>query len=205
VKPKPDLRPDDLGQALIEAGKRYSRARHFLPKRTAQRLHDHVVGVLNELDEADRRAGQSENSLLADEQAEAVLDEARAQGQALIHFWILQRKLIPTHELAAAWRITGAALHAAQKRNDLFSFKHANRLYYPGVFRDLESDSVYRVCHALGTAAPSQKLLFWMREHGGLAGRTPGEALAQGKLERVLQIAEAWAEERGVNVPRDAA
>ena len=40
------------------------------------------------------------------------------------------------------------------------------------------------------------QLLFWLRPHGGLRGRTVPEALEAGEQARVLELARAWVDER---------
>jgi len=50
------------------------------------------------------------------------------------------------------------------------------------------------LCRALSGDDEASKLVFLMRTHGALAGRTPAAAIAQGQLALVLQLASAWRE-----------
>jgi hypothetical protein len=63
---------------------------------------------------------------------------------------------------------------------------------------------VARICAALGRLDSTEKLMFWVREHGALGGRSVAAALEGGaSLPQVERLADAWARERGA--ARDAA
>jgi hypothetical protein len=54
------------------------------------------------------------------------------------------------------------------------------------------------VCRALGDLGASEKLMFWLREHGALGGRGIAVVLDAGvAVAKVERLAAAWARERG--------
>jgi hypothetical protein len=57
---------------------------------------------------------------------------------------------------------------------------------------------VATICRALGDLGSSEKLMFWLRDHGALAGKSVAAALETGvPLAKVERLAAAWAHERG--------
>lgn len=113
--------------------------------------------------------------------------------------WTQDGTLVEAKRLAESWGVTPQALGAAVRRGELFTLKVSNRLYYPGVFQLMDRAPVAKICTALGDLSPSEKMIFWMREHGGLAGRSVRDALeSHFSVERIVELAEAWAEERGL-------
>ena len=60
--------------------------------------------------------------------------------------------------------------------------------------------AVAAVCRALGDLGASEKLMFWLREHGALAGKSVAAALEAGTaLAKVERLAAAWVRERGAS------
>jgi hypothetical protein len=54
------------------------------------------------------------------------------------------------------------------------------------------------ICRALGNLVASEKLMFWLREHGALAGKSVASALDGGTaLAEVERLAASWARDRG--------
>lgn len=119
------------------------------------------------------------------------------RGEAAMVSLVRTRELIPTERLATAWGLTRQALSAAAQRGEVSAVKVSNRVYCPAVFLALPRESVSQVCRALGTLAPTEKFIFWTREHGALGGKAVVAALESGRpLATVVQLAEAWALER---------
>ena len=58
-------------------------------------------------------------------------------------------------------------------------------------------ETVATVCCALGYLGASEKLMFWLRDHGVLAGRSVAAALEAGIAAKVERLAAAWPRERG--------
>jgi hypothetical protein len=111
--------------------------------------------------------------------------------------WTRDGSLVKTQDLAEKWGRTRQALDQAVERGELFNIKIGGRRWYPAVFARLTADDVGHVNLALGTSHPVSKYVFWNRPHGGLGGKTPESAILEGKLARVTELAEAWAEEHG--------
>ena len=123
---------------------------------------------------------------------------AAARGEAARVQWINDGLVVPGEQLAQAWGLTRQALAAASQRGDVFSVKVGNRLYYPRSFLVLNRESVAAVCRALGDIGSSEKLMFWLRDHGTLAGQSVATALEAGvPVAKVERLAAAWARERG--------
>jgi hypothetical protein len=122
-----------------------------------------------------------------------------ARGEAARVQWIKDGLVVPGERLAQAWGLTRQALAPAAERGELFAVKIGNRLYYPQAFEGLHREAVARVCRELGDMGPSEKLMFWLRDHGALAGKSVGAALESGvPVAKVERLARAWARERGV-------
>jgi hypothetical protein len=126
----------------------------------------------------------------------AGLHGARARGENLLQRWVRDGTLISSAGLGSSWGISRQALDQAVERGELFSLKIAARRYYLAQLRDITREQAAEVCRALGKLSPSEKLTFWLREHGGLQGRTPVAAIHDGQLARVVQLALAWIDER---------
>jgi hypothetical protein len=122
---------------------------------------------------------------------------AVARGEAARVQWVKQGLVVSGEQLSQAWGLTRQALAPAAQRGEVFAVKVGNRLYYPQSFLVLDRQSVAAICIALGSLGASEKLTFWLREHGALGGRSVAAALDEGvavtKLER---LAAAWARER---------
>jgi len=123
---------------------------------------------------------------------------ASARGEAARVQWVNEGLVVPGEQLANAWGLTRQALAPAAERGDVFAVKVGNRLYYPQSFLVLDREAVAVVCRALGDLASSEKLMFWLRAHGALAGRSVSAALEAGvAVAKVERLAAAWARERG--------
>lgn len=123
---------------------------------------------------------------------------ATARGEAARVQWVKDGLVVPGEQLANAWGLTRQALAPAAERGDVFAVKVGNRLYYPQSFLVLDREAVAVVCRALGDLASSEKLMFWLRAHGALAGRSVAAALEAGvAVAKVERLAAAWARERG--------
>lgn len=153
-----------------------------------------------------------EDSVAAN-QPKAALEEPGAQlfseaellespdAQVHRYGWVKSGELVSSAEFSSAWGLTRQAIGAAVSRGELFAVRLNHRLFYPAVFLKMERDQVAQVCRALGTMTDSEKFVFWTRSHGALAGKPVLEALKAGiPLKRVVQLAHAWARERGVEL-----
>jgi hypothetical protein len=120
------------------------------------------------------------------------LEAARTRGRAVIAEWCRDGTLIDAAE-AARQRGTAVAEIDAES---LIVVTHGGTSYFLACTMDLPREEVVRVNRALAGCRPSEKVIFWLREHGALRGSTPAQALLSGRHESVVQIAEAWATER---------
>ncbi len=128
------------------------------------------------------------------------LASAAARGEAARVQWVKEGLVVPGEQLAQAWGLTRQALAPATERSELFAVKVGNRLYYPQSFLVLDRSSVAIICRALGDLGASEKLMFWLRDHGSLAGKSVAVALEAGvPLVKVERLASAWARERGAS------
>jgi len=132
---------------------------------------------------------------------------AAARGEAARVRWVKDGLVVPGEQLAHAWGLTRQALAPAAERSEVFAVKVGNRLYYPQSFLGMDRESVAAVCRALGDLGSGEKLMFWLRDHGALAGRGVAAALEAGvALAKVERLAAAWARERGAALgPRNVA
>ena len=123
---------------------------------------------------------------------------AIARGEAARVQWVRDGLVVPGEQLAQAWGLTRQALAPAADRGEVFAVKIGNRLYYPQAFLGLDRETVAGVCRALGELGASEKLMFWLREHGALGGKSVAAALEAGvAVAKVERLATAWARERG--------
>lgn len=106
--------------------------------------------------------------------------------------------LIEPERLARSWGESVEALARACERKELFLLRIGGRDFYPAVFAGLSKDVVHRINLELRDDDDAGKLIFWYRTYGGLRGQDVSQALRRGMLDRVLELALAWSEERGL-------
>ena len=142
-------------------------------------------------------------SLTADNrhaQATGGLAGATVRGEAARVQWVKEGLVVPGEQLAQAWGLTRQALAPAADRGEILAVKVGNRLYYPQAFLGMDRDAVAAICRALGDLGASEKLTFWLRDHGALAGKSVAAALEAGTgVAKVERLAAAWARERGAS------
>ncbi len=146
------------------------------------------------------RAAHAKSSTTDTQQAQAAggLAGATARGEAARVQWVKDGLVVPGEQLAQAWGLTRQALAPAAERGEVFAVKVGNRLYYPQAFLGMDRETVATICRALGDLGSSEKLMFWLRDHGALAGKSIAVAVEAGvPLAKVERLAAAWARERG--------
>ena len=146
------------------------------------------------------RAAHAKSSTTDTQQAQAAggLAGATARGEAARVQWVKDGLVVPGEQLAQAWGLTRQALAPAAERGEVFAVKVGNRLYYPQAFLSMDRETVATICRALGDLGSSEKLMFWLRDHGALAGKSIAVAVEAGvPLAKVERLAAAWARERG--------
>jgi hypothetical protein len=149
---------------------------------------------------AGARAAKAKVSLAASPSKRAAggLAAATVRGEAARVQWVKEGLVVPGEQLAQAWGLTRQALAPAADRGEVFAVKVGNRLFYPRPFLDLDRETVAAICRALGELGASEKLMFWLRDHGALAGKSVAAALEEGvAVAKVERLAAAWARERG--------
>jgi hypothetical protein len=79
------------------------------------------------------------------------------------------------------------------------------REYIPKALLSLDRLTAGAICGALRQLQDTEKLMFWLRDHGALGGRSVAAALEAGTpTAKVTALAEAWARERtGAEGPDD--
>jgi hypothetical protein len=122
------------------------------------------------------------------------LAAAAVRGEAARVQWVKDGLVVPGEQLAKAWGLTRQALAPAAGRGEVFAVKVRNRLYYPQSFMALDRATVATICRALGDLSASEKLMFWLRDHGSLSAKTVAAALDAGTpVAKVERLAAAWA------------
>ena len=130
-------------------------------------------------------------------QASGGLAGATARGEAARVQWVKDGLVVPGEQLAQAWGLTRQALAPAADRGEIFAVKVGNRLYYPQAFLGMDREAVAVICRALRDLGASEKLMFWLRDHGALGGTNPAAALSAGtSIDQVIALAQAWARAR---------
>lgn len=136
-------------------------------------------------------------------QATGGLDGAIKRGEAARRRWIQEGLVVPSEQLARAWGLTRQALHPAEQRGEVVAAKIGNHVYYPRAFMEMNREDVKFICLKLGNINSSEKIMFWLREHGALAGKSVVDAMANGTpRSRVEQLATTWAHERASEAQR---
>jgi len=146
------------------------------------------------------RVAHAKSSTKDDQHARATggLAGATARGEAARVQWVKLGLVVPGEQLAQAWGLTRQALAPAADRGEIFAVKVGNRLYYPQAFLGMDRETVATICRALGDLGASEKLMFWLRDHGTLAGKSVAVALESGiPVSKLQRLAAAWARERG--------
>ena len=152
------------------------------------------------------RAAHTKPSAVGNPQSQAAgglaggLAGATARGEAARVQWVRDGLVVPGEQLAQAWGLTRQALAPAADRGEVFAVKVGNRLYYPQAFLAMNREAVAAICRALGDLGVSEKLMFWLCDHGALSGKSVAAALEAGTgLAKVERLASAWARERGTS------
>lgn len=109
--------------------------------------------------------------------------------------WIRDRIVLGSEEFAAVRGLSPDNLGELQTQGGLFSVEIDGKAWWPAKLLELAPIDASAVCRALGALDEATKLIFLMRPHGALGGKTVLEAVAGGQLEQVVRLAAAWAKE----------
>lgn len=118
----------------------------------------------------------------------AAVERGREARQA----WVLDGVVLSTAEFARARGVGQHLLAELRVRGDLFAVVMDGETWWPAELLKLTTEDAAALCHALGNADDSRKLVFLMRRHGALGGRTVAKAIAMGRLADALRLAAAW-------------
>ena len=125
------------------------------------------------------------------------LAAAEVRGAAARARWIREGLVVPGPRLAQAWGIAQETLATATASGEVVSIVIDGRLYYPEALLRMDRLTAGLICLALRHLHDTEKLMFWLRDHGALGGRNVAAALEAGTpAARVTALAEAWARER---------
>lgn len=122
---------------------------------------------------------------------------AQARGAAARARWIEEQLLVPGPQLAQAWGIPQESLATATASGEVVSIATDGGEYFPKALLSLDRMTAGAICLALRQLQDTEKLMFWLRGHGALGGRSVAAALGAGTpTAKVTALAEAWARER---------
>ena len=96
--------------------------------------------------------------------------------------------------MAEAWGLGAQAIRDAVQRGDLFEVWVNESPFVPSVLIPLGFELASKLCRSLKIRTASGKLVFLLRPHGGLGGRTVVQAVQSNTpLCRIEELADAWA------------
>jgi hypothetical protein len=118
--------------------------------------------------------------------------------RATLDRMVRARQLLPSAEFVRVMGSSTQALSEAVASNRVFYVEVGGDRYFPAFFAGPphQRAKVQAVAKALGEIPAGAKLQFFLAPRGSLGGATPLEALAQGKLALVKDVALAFAEAR---------
>jgi hypothetical protein len=122
---------------------------------------------------------------------------AQARGAAARARWIEDGLVVPGSQLAQAWGTPQETLAMDTDSGEVVSIAIVGREYFPKALLSLDRLTAGAICRALRRLQDIEKLMFWLRDHGVLGGRSVAAALEAGTpTANVTALAEAWARER---------
>lgn len=125
------------------------------------------------------------------------LAAAEVRGSSARAQWIREGLVVPGSQLAQAWGIPQEALAPTSASGEVVSIHIDNCLYYPAALLSIDRLIAGAICRALRHLHDTERMMFWLRDHGALGGRNVASALKAGAPSaRVNALAEAWARER---------
>jgi len=151
--------------------------------------------LLRHLGTVTRRFEQIRKTLQADELG-LLAEQAATRGAARLAELVERGELIEPAQLTERLDWTRQALSKALGARRVFHVEVRGARYYPAWFADprYERRHLEAVSRSLGDLPGTTKLLFFSTPKASLAGRSPLEALADGKLADVLRAAEGFAQ-----------
>jgi len=126
------------------------------------------------------------------EPAKRGISGALERGRLRLLEWEQSGTLISADQFAGLAGVPVTALPEAEARHELFSLTVDGRTLYPAELLKLEPEVATVVCYALGDLDGASKLVFLLRGHGALSGKTVADAVSQGRLDQVIALAQAF-------------
>lgn len=120
------------------------------------------------------------------------LAQAMERGRAARRSWTQDGTLLSAADYAARRGVEPAALQHLEGRGELYSLEVDGARWYPSELLKIAADDAAALCKELAGYEPAGQLIFVMRKHGSLNGRTATAAINDGEQARVLQLARAW-------------
>jgi hypothetical protein len=111
---------------------------------------------------------------------------------------VASKELLSSAEMRARLQVTPQALSAAVKAKRMFTLPGpSGAQFFPAFFADRAYDRpvLERVSKALGDLPGGRKYFFFTAKRYSLGGKSPLQALANGKIDQVLAAAEGYLEE----------
>lgn len=124
------------------------------------------------------------------------LKGALARGQKTKREWTRDGTLVTPEAFAEARGASVQDLLDAEPTGSLFSMVVDDQRYYPAELLKFSSEDAEAVCRALGDEEPSSKLIFLMRKHSMLGGKTVAQFNKRDGLDAVINSAVAWRKRR---------
>lgn len=125
------------------------------------------------------------------------LARAVERRELVRHQWRLDGTLLSPEVFATRRGVTPVELSQLEAGGQLFSLEVGGVRWYPAELLRMSPGDAAALSAALGALAPTEKLIFLMRDHGALGGMTVVDAVAAGGINRVLALAAAWCSEQG--------
>ncbi len=119
------------------------------------------------------------------------IDNAQVRGEARLVQWTQDGTLVPVSAVEQAWGIKRQSVDAARARNEIFSVYVRGQHWYPAEALKLDRSALAAVLRPLAGESATSKLIFLLKRHGALGGRTPAEAVEHGMLQDVIRVASA--------------
>jgi len=118
---------------------------------------------------------------------------AVVKGEERLMSWIHDGTLLSVDKVQAAWGVDRQTVDTAREGGEIFSIWLKGKHWYPCEVLKFERADLAAINRALDGIDPSSKLIFLLHKHGGLAGKTPADAVVDGKFDDVLRLAAVWA------------
>ncbi len=125
----------------------------------------------------------------------APYQEALERGHLARMEWIKSGFLVPSEVYAAKLEIDALDLQKFEERGELFSIVVDGISYYPSDALKMPFSVMSGICAAFKGKSPSERMVFIMRKHGALGGKTVAQAVEDGELANVLQLVKSWQHE----------